>query len=161
MERANLRGIRRAPSWNGYYFYRHGRRRDDNCSACPVTAAAIDALPLPRVERHGPEVLFSVFTSGTHLLPHRGVTNTRLVSHLPLIVPADCALQVGGETHTWQEGRVVVFDDTYEHDAWNRSDELRVVLIVDLWNPHLTQVEREAVAELIAQMDVSRPVGAA
>ena len=76
-----------------------------------------------------------MFTPGTHLLPHRGVTNTRVVAHLPLIVPPDCALRVGGEEHAWQEGRVVVFDDTYEHEAWNRSDQVRVVLIFDLWNP--------------------------
>ncbi len=150
IERVNLRGVNQAPSWNGYYFFRHGERRDENCSRCPVTAAALDRLPLSRVRDHGPEVLFSVFTPGTHLLPHRGVTNTRLVGHLPLIVPADCALNVGGEIHAWREGKVVVFDDTFEHEAWNRSDSIRVVLIFDLWNPHLTEAERAAVADLIA-----------
>lgn len=152
IERQNLRGTDVAPTWNGYYFYRHGERREDNCSACPQTAQALDMLPLSRVRGHGPEVLFSVFTPGTHLLPHRGVTNTRLVAHLPLIIPPDCALNVGGELHRWQEGRVVVFDDTYEHEAWNRSDRIRVVLIFDLWNPHLTEVEREAVAALVSAM---------
>ena len=97
---------------------------NDNCAACPVTSNALDAAAARRdVPKHGPEVLFSVFTPGTHLLPHRGVTNTRVVAHLPLIVPPDCALHVGGEDHAWQEGRVVVFDDTYEHEAWNRSDQ--------------------------------------
>ncbi len=149
LEAQNLRGQDVAPSWNGYYFYRHGERRDDNCAACPVTAAALDALPLSRVREHGPEVLFSVFTAGTHLLPHRGVTNARLVAHLPLIVPPDCALRVADEIHEWREGEVVVFDDTYEHEAWNRSNRTRVVLIFDLWNPFLTDVERAALAELI------------
>jgi aspartate beta-hydroxylase len=152
LERANLRGGAQPPSWNGYYFYRHGERRDDNCEACPTTAAAIEAVSLCRVRDHGPEVLFSVFTPGTHLLPHRGVTNTRLVAHLPLIVPADCALNVGGELHAWQPGRVVVFDDTYEHEAWNRSAAIRVVLILDIWNPHVSEVERLAVAELVTAM---------
>ncbi len=149
VEQQNLRGVGATPSWNGYYFYRHGVRRDDNCASCPATAAAVDALPLSRVPEHGPEVLFSVFTAGTHLLPHRGVTNTRVVAHLPLIVPADCALNVGGEIHAWREGHVVVFDDTYEHEAWNRSQETRVVLILDLWNPYLTAVEQAAVADLV------------
>ena len=148
----NLRGGRSAPSWTGFYFYRHGERREANCAACPVTSGALSRLPLSHVPDHGPEVLFSVFTPGTHLLPHRGVTNTRVVGHLPLIVPAACALRVGGEEHAWQEGRVVVFDDTYEHEAWNRSDQLRVVLIFDLWNPHLTELEREAVARLVVAM---------
>jgi aspartate beta-hydroxylase len=134
LERQNLRGSGAAPGWSGYYFYRHGVRRDDNCSSCPATSAAIDQLPLSRVQEHGPEALFSVFTPGTHLLPHRGLTNTRVVVHLPLIVPENCAPNVGGEVHAWQEGKVVVFDDTYEHEAWNRSNEPRVV-------PDLRRVE--------------------
>ena len=149
LEQANLRGLDQPPSWNGYYFWRHGEGRADNRAACPATAAALASLPLSHVRGHGPEVLFSVFTPGTHLLPHRGVTNSRLVGHLPLLVPADCALKVGGELHHWQEGRVVVFDDTYEHEAWNRSARTRVVLIFDLWNPYLTEVERLAVADLV------------
>lgn len=150
LERENLRGgLDVPPSWNGYYFYRHGERRDDNCAACPATAAALSALPLAHVREHGPEVLYSVFTPGTHLLPHKGVTNTRLVGHLPLLVPPDCALRVGGEIHEWQPGRVVVFDDTYEHEAWNRSKQTRVVMIFDIWNPYLTEPEREALAELV------------
>ena len=150
LEAANLRGNEVAPSWDGYYFYRHGERREQNCAACPVTAGALDALPLIRIREHGPEVLFSVFTAGTHLLPHRGVTNARAVSHLPLIIPADCALRVGGEVHAWREGRTLVFDDTYEHEAWNRSTQVRVVLIADVWNPHLTEAERAAISDVIA-----------
>jgi aspartate beta-hydroxylase len=149
LEAENLRGLEVAPSWNGYYFYRHGERRDDNCQSCPDTSRALDALPLARVREHGPEVLFSVFTTGTHLLPHRGVTNTRVVGHLPLLVPEDCALSVGGEIHVWRPGEVVVFDDTYEHEAWNRSPRTRVVMIFDTWNPYLTEAERAAVTDLV------------
>lgn len=150
LEGENLRGHGATPSWTGHYFYRHGERREDNCTACPNTAAALDAIALIRIRAHGPEVLYSVFTPGTHLLPHRGVTNARAVSHLPLIVPSDCALRVGGEERHWREGQTLVFDDTYEHEAWNRSSELRVVLIADVWNPHLTEVERAAVSDVIA-----------
>jgi aspartate beta-hydroxylase len=150
LEQANLRGDGIAPSWTGYYFYRYGLRREDNCGACPHTARALESIPLSRVRAHGPEVLFSVFTPGTHLLPHRGVTNTRLVGHLPLVIPENCALKVGGELHAWAEGRVVIFDDTYEHEAWNRSSSIRVVMIFDIWNPYLTEVERLAFADLIA-----------
>lgn len=152
IEKQNLRGLQSPPSWNGYYFYRHGERRADNCAACPATASTLEFLPLSHVRDHGPEVLFSVFTAGTHLLPHRGVTNTRLVGHLPLLVPPDCALQVGGEVHEWREGRAVIFDDTYEHEAWNRSDRTRVVLIFDIWNPHLTEAERAAVEMIVPAM---------
>ncbi len=123
-----------------------------NCNSCPHTIVALEALPLARVPAHAPEVLFSVFTPGTQLLAHRGVTNTRLVAHLPLIVPENCALSVGGEVHEWQEGRVVVFDDTYEHEAWNRSDLTRVILIFDLWHPALSEPERAAVSELVVAL---------
>jgi aspartate beta-hydroxylase len=149
LESENLRGYGATPSWNGYYFYRHGERREDNCAACPATAAALDAIALIRIREHGPEVLHSVFTPGTHLLPHRGVTNARAVSHLPLIVPSDCALRVGGEERQWREGQTLVFDDTYEHEAWNRSRQVRVVLIADVWNPYLTELERAAINDVI------------
>ncbi|MEX2151619.1 MAG: aspartyl/asparaginyl beta-hydroxylase domain-containing protein [Steroidobacteraceae bacterium] len=148
-ERAGLSGAGGAPVWNGFYFYRNGMRREVNHRRCSGTAHAIDALPLVQIRDHAPEVLFSVLTPGTHILPHRGVTNTRVVCHLPLIVPENCALIVGGETHHWREGRAVVFDDTFEHEAWNRGSRTRVVLIVDVWNPHLSPAECEAVATLI------------
>jgi aspartate beta-hydroxylase len=161
LEAENLRGLARAPTWNGYYFYRHGERRSDNCERCNRTSAALDALPLCKIRGHGPEVLFSVFTAGTHLLPHRGVTNVRVVAHLPLIVPEDCRLVVGGEAHRWQEGQVVVFDDTYEHEAWNRSDDTRVVLIFDVWSPYLTDAERAALKIVIEDIgDFRRDVEA-
>lgn len=149
LEADHLRGLNQAPTWNGFYFYRHGERREENCERCVRTAAALDTLPLCKIRGHGPEVLFSVFTPGTHLLPHRGVTNIRVVAHLPLIVPENCRLVVGGVPHDWQEGKVVVFDDTYEHEAWNRSNETRVVLIFDLWSPYLDEAERAALTTVI------------
>jgi aspartate beta-hydroxylase len=152
LERENLRGHGAEPNWTGYYFFRYGERRDDNCARCPDTARALERVPLSYVRAHGPEVLFSVFTPGTHLLPHRGVTNVRVVGHLPLIVPEECALRVGGEDHVWREGRAVLFDDTYEHEAWNRSARTRVVLIFDLWHPDLSAVEIAALSDLIADI---------
>jgi aspartyl/asparaginyl beta-hydroxylase (cupin superfamily) len=148
LESENLDGSN--PSWTGYYFFRHGERRQDNCAACPITAAALDGIELIHIRAHGPEVLHSVFTPGTHLLPHRGVTNARAVSHLPMVIPSDCALRVGGEERAWREGQTLIFDDTYEHEAWNRSVEIRVVLIADVWNPYLSDVERAAVTDVIA-----------
>lgn len=138
-----------AAAWDAYFFYRHGERFDEHCARCPRTSALLDSLPLVRIRDHAPETLFSVLSPGTHILPHRGVTNTRLVTHLPLIVPPDCAINVGGELHEWKEGSCVSFDDTFEHEAWNRSGETRVVLILDSWNPDLTEVERAAVTDLV------------
>jgi aspartyl/asparaginyl beta-hydroxylase (cupin superfamily)/Tfp pilus assembly protein PilF len=142
-------GPQGAPAWDAFFFYRHGKRYDENCARCPRTSAILDRLPLARIPEHAPEVCFSVLTPGTHILPHRGVTNVRLVTHLPLVVPEDCAINVGGELHAWEEGRCVTFDDTFEHEAWNRGQTTRVVMILDVWNPYLSEVERDAVSELV------------
>lgn len=138
-----------APSWDALFFYRHGERGARGHAACPRTGAALDALPLVRIREHAPEICFSVLTAGTEILPHHGVTNVRLVVHLPLVVPDACAIEVGGVRHEWREGAPVVFDDTYEHRAWNRSHRTRVILLMDAWNPHLSEVERVAVTQLI------------
>ena len=138
------------PVWDAYFFYRHGSRFDAHHARCPRTGAALDALPtLVRIREHAPEACFSVLTPGTHILKHRGVTNTRLVTHLPLIIPENCAISVGGEEKVWREGEAFSFDDTFEHEAWNRSDRLRVVMLLDVWNPYLTAAECEAVTGLI------------
>jgi len=138
------------PVWNAFFFFRHGKRNDANHERCPRTSAALEAAPLCRIPDHAPEVCFSVLTPGSHILPHHGVTNTRLVTHLALIVPEDCAIVVGGEARGWEEGRCFSFDDTFEHEAWNRSDKTRVVMLADVWNPYLTDVEREALTTLVA-----------
>ena len=143
-----LGGIEK-PVWDAYFFYRHGERYDTHHRDCPRTSAALDPVPLCRIREHAPEVCFSVLTPGTHILKHRGVTNTRLVTHLPLIVPDNCAISVGGEERVWREGECFTFDDTFEHEAWNRGDSTRVVMLLDVWNPHLTDVEREAVTALV------------
>ncbi|MGH8398738.1 MAG: aspartyl/asparaginyl beta-hydroxylase domain-containing protein, partial [Gammaproteobacteria bacterium] len=131
-----------SPNWNAFFFYRDGRRFDENCKRCPVTSGILDNLPLSRVAEHSPETFFSVLKPGAHIPPHTGVINTRLVTHLPLIIPPDCGIRVGNETRGWKEGECIVFDDTFEHEAWNKSDQTRVVLIFDIWNPFLTEVER-------------------
>ncbi|MGH8399135.1 MAG: aspartyl/asparaginyl beta-hydroxylase domain-containing protein, partial [Gammaproteobacteria bacterium] len=105
-----------------------------------------------RVAEHSPETFFSVLKPGAHIPPHTGVINTRLVTHLPLIIPPDCGIRVGNETRGWKEGECIVFDDTFEHEAWNKSDQTRVVLIFDIWNPYLTEVEREAMRIVVEEL---------
>jgi len=138
------------PSWDAFFFYRHGKRYDENHLRCPQTSALLESIELCRIRDQAPEVCFSVLTPGSHIMPHHGVTNTRVVVHLPLVVPANCALNiVGGDPHHWQEGVPMMFDDTFQHEAWNRSDSTRVILLMDCWNPHLTDVERLAVKQLV------------
>ena len=77
-----------------------------------------------------------------HIEPHLGPTNMRLRCHLGINIPeGDCGLTVGGETRRWREGECLVFDDSLLHESWNRTEQARVVLIVDLWHPDLTPAE--------------------
>ncbi|WP_419814256.1 aspartyl/asparaginyl beta-hydroxylase domain-containing protein [Glacieibacterium sp.] len=142
--------------WSAYHFWRNGTRDEAACARCPATVAAVEALPLARIPGRAPTVFFSLLRPGTHLPAHTGVTNARAIIHLPLIVPDGCAFRVGGEMRTWREGEAFGFDDTIEHEAWNRSGQLRAVLIFDTWNPHLSEVERGLLQTLFPLADAHR-----
>jgi len=95
------------------------------------------------VDGRGPTAFFSILDANTQIPAHTGVTNTRLTVHLPLIVPPECGFRVGSEVREWVPGQAWVFDDTIEHEAWNRSDLPRAILIFDIWNPLLSSAERD------------------
>lgn len=138
------------PSWDAFFFYRRGRRFDANHQRCPKTSAVLDSIELCRVQSQAPEVCFSVLAPGSHIMPHYGVTNSRLVLHLPLLVPQDCALNViDAGAHAWREGELMMFDDTFQHEAWNRSESPRIILLMDCWNPHLSSLEKLAITRLV------------
>lgn len=139
------------PNWDAYFFYRHGEKFNEHHAACPNTSAALEALPLVRIDGHAPEICFSVLTPGTHILPHYGTSNIRSVVHLPLIVPENCALKVLDRLIPGKTGKCLAFDDTFLHEAWNRGQDTRVILLMDTWNPHLTDVEKLALADVVAQ----------
>jgi aspartyl/asparaginyl beta-hydroxylase (cupin superfamily) len=128
--------------WGALHLWKDGRRDDKVCARVPRTAAAVEALPLSDLPGRTPTVFFSLLRPGTHLPAHSGVSNVRSIVHLPLNVPPGCAFRVGGETREWEVGRAWAFDDTIEHEAWNRSGEVRAILIFDVWNPYITEVER-------------------
>jgi aspartyl/asparaginyl beta-hydroxylase (cupin superfamily) len=139
--------------WSAFHFYHYGKRYEDNCRRCPQTLAALAAVPQPQVQRRMPAAMFSVLKPKTRIPPHTGVANVRLVVHLPLIVPEGCAFRVGNETRPWREGQAWVFDDTIEHEAWNDSEQVRVILICDVWNPRLSAHERELITAVLTCMD--------
>jgi aspartate beta-hydroxylase len=152
-EEAYLGGDPGSRAWDAYFFHRHGEQHREHLRECPRTAKALQAVPLTNIAGHAPEVLFSVLAPQTHIKPHHGVTNTRVVTHLPLLIPhGDCKLVVGGEPHAWQQGRCITFDDTFLHEAWNRTDHTRVVLILDTWNPYLSAVECVVLKDLIERI---------
>jgi len=135
--------------WTAIHLLQNGLPVEANARHCPQTMDAISKMDQPRVPGASPVAMFSLLAPRTRIPPHNGVANTRLVCHLPLIVPPNCGFRVGGTTREWRVGEAFVFDDTIEHEAWNDSDELRVVLILDLWAPALGSAERAAVAAII------------
>ena len=146
-------GLLNDPSWSACHLIRNGEEVAANAALCPVTLNALRRLPLCRIPGRTPTALFSLLHPGTHIPPHHGFLNTRLICHLPLIVPPGCALRVGNETRPWKEGELLVFDDTMEHEAWNKSSDLRVVLLFDIWRPELTGTERLLVASMLESID--------
>ncbi len=112
-------------------------------------------MPQAELPGRAPTAFFSILKPRTRIPPHGGVTNARATVHLPLIVPPGCGFRVGGETRAWVEGRAFAFDDTIEHEAWNESDEPRVILILDVWNPYLTAVEQQMLQEFYRAADAS------
>jgi hypothetical protein len=141
--------------WTAIHLLQNGQRIDTNARHCPRTMELIAALDQPDVPGASPNAMFSLLAPHTRIPPHTGVANTRLVCHLPLIVPPKCGFRCGATTVEWHVGRTFVFDDTIEHEAWNDSDQLRVVLIVDLWAPGLDVGNRRAVAAVIGAGCVS------
>ncbi len=136
------------PDWSAYHLWQSGAPVPSAAAQCPRTLAALEPAPMPRIRGRSPMALFSLLRPGTHIPPHHGMLNTRLICHLPLIVPDGCALRVGGETRPWEEGRALVFDDSIEHEAWNRSGQLRAVLLFEIWRPELSAEERRALTLL-------------
>ena len=134
--------------WSAYYLLKDGVRQDLHCERCPHTAEILGNLSLADVPNAAPTAFFSALEPRTRIPPHTGVTNARVIVHLPLIVPEKCGFRVGNDTRDWQVGKTLVFDDTIEHEAWNESGRLRVLLIFDIWNPYLTESERAAVRVL-------------
>jgi aspartyl/asparaginyl beta-hydroxylase (cupin superfamily) len=137
--------LNHSPRWSAWFLWKDGVRQDANCERCPATAAALEAVPLLDVPGKAPTVMFSILDPHTRIPPHTGSSNARTTVHLPLVVPEGCGFRVGADTREWKVGEAWAFDDTIEHEAWNDSDRPRAILILDVWNPLLTEAERAVV----------------
>ena len=146
------------PSWSAFHLIENGKPVAGNAERCPATMALLAAMPMPRVAGRSPMALFSVLKPRTHIPPHSGMLNTRLIVHLPLIVPQGCRLRVGNEVRDVMVGKSMIFDDSIEHEAWNDSDETRVVLLFEIWRPDLSLDERAA---LVAMFEAIESYGVA
>lgn len=134
--------------WTAFHLYRAGEPVPANLERCPRTAEALRLVDQVRLAGTCPNAMFSVLQPKTRIPPHHGESNARLVAHLPLVVPDNCLFRVGYDNRRWTEGEVLIFDDTIEHEAMNESDQIRVVLIFDVWNPLLTAEERLIVQKM-------------
>lgn len=145
----------RSLDWGACFLWEYGAPNAPVLERCPATAEVLRAIPRADIPGRGPTAFFSLLRPRKRIPPHTGVTNTRTIVHLPLVVPPGCAFRVGGETRPWRVGEAFAFDDTIEHEAWNDSDELRAVLIFDVWNPHLSLEERDVIARYFRAADAS------
>ena len=145
--------LNNSPRWNAFHLFKLGQRVDANAARCPGTMAVLEHVPQPDQAGRTPAAMFSLLSPRTTIPAHVGVSNARLVTHLPLIVPENCYFRVGNDTRQWIPGKAWVFDDTIEHEARNESDKLRVVLIFDIWHPHLTPPERTMITALTAGLN--------
>ena len=146
-------GMLNNPDWSAFYLWQEGKVVQANAARCPATMSALADAPLACVKNRSPSVLFSLLRPGARIPPHTGFVNTRLICHLPLIVPRDCGFRVGNDTRTPVEGKAWVFDDTMEHEAWNQSDQIRAILLFEVWRPELTQEERGLVSAMFEAID--------
>ena len=146
-------GMLNNPEWSAFYMWKNGAIVAENAARCPRTLNALADAPLARVPGRSPSILFSLLRPGARIPPHTGEVNTRLICHLPLIVPDNCSFRVGNDTRATVEGRAWVFDDTIEHEAWNGSDRTRVILLFEIWRPELTAEERALVSAMFEAID--------
>jgi len=151
--RYDFHGLLDNPAWSTLYLWENGGPVDANIARFPKTFAALQETPLTRITTRAPSILFSLLKAGARIAAHNGMINTRLICHLPLIVPPKCGFRCGNEVREWEVGKLLIFDDTIEHEAWNDSDEDRVVLIFDVWRPELSLDERAAVTAIFEAID--------
>ncbi len=139
--------------WSALHLVDNGRIAPDLAARFPATLAAMAEVPLCRISVRAPTIMFSLLKAGARIAPHHGAINARLICHLPLIVPGNGALKVGGEAREWRVGELLAFDDSVEHEAWNHADRDRVVLIFDVWRPELSADDRAGIAAIFETVD--------
>ncbi|XP_006900795.1 PREDICTED: aspartyl/asparaginyl beta-hydroxylase-like [Elephantulus edwardii] len=134
--------LREKGDWSQFTLWQQGRKNEKACKGAPRTCALLEKFPETTGCRRG-QIKYSVMHPGTHVWPHTGPTNCRLRMHLGLVIPKEgCRIRCAGETKTWEEGRVLIFDDSFEHEVWQDASSFRLIFIVDVWHPELTPQQR-------------------
>lgn len=141
--------------WGAFHLLR-GEPVEPSASMCPNTIDTLKSAPQPAIRGRSPMALFSLLKPGAHIFAHNGLINTRLICHLPLIVPDGCRFRVGNDVRPWEQGKLLIFDDTIEHEAWNEGSSRRVVLLFEIWRPEIDEEERAALTTLFEAIDEFR-----
>uniref|UniRef100_A0A182K298 Aspartyl/asparaginy/proline hydroxylase domain-containing protein n=1 Tax=Anopheles christyi TaxID=43041 RepID=A0A182K298_9DIPT len=140
--------LRDRGDWKQLELFSRGTRVERNCARAPFTCRLVEQyFPAARTCKRG-QVKFSVMHPGTHVWPHCGPTNCRIRAHLGLRVPPGTYIRVAEETRSWENGKWLIFDDSFEHEVWHNGTETRLVLIVDFWHPELTESQRRTLSPI-------------
>ncbi|XP_061777409.1 aspartyl/asparaginyl beta-hydroxylase-like isoform X1 [Nerophis ophidion] len=140
--------LREKGEWGQYTLWQQGRKAGDACQATPKTCSLLEKFPEATGCKRG-QIKFSVMQPGTHVWPHTGPTNCRLRMHLGLVVPKHgCRIRCTDQTRNWEEGKVLIFDDSFEHEVWQEADAYRLIFIVDVWHPQLTAQQRQTLSAI-------------
>uniref|UniRef100_F7EK72 Aspartate beta-hydroxylase n=1 Tax=Monodelphis domestica TaxID=13616 RepID=F7EK72_MONDO len=136
--------LREKGDWSQFTLWQQGRKNENSCRGAPKTCALLEKFPETTGCRRG-QIKYSVMHPGTHVWPHTGPTNCRLRMHLGLVIPKEgCKIRCAQETKFWEEGKVLIFDDSFEHEVWQDASSLRLIFIVDVWHPELTPQQRRS-----------------
>ncbi|MEO1187859.1 MAG: aspartyl/asparaginyl beta-hydroxylase domain-containing protein [Pseudomonadota bacterium] len=144
--------------WSAVHLQKNGVVNEELAALMPSVMDALSDAPLEAIDQRGPTILVSRLAPGAHIPPHTGYLNTRLTCHLPIIIPDGCGLRCGNETRHWRSGEMLMFNDSIDHEAWNKSDEARFVLIFFVWRPELSAAERGLIKSLLEGVDSYKPV---
>jgi len=140
--------IAKGGSWKSFFLYGFGHKIERNCDQCPETARIVRNISGLKM------AMFSILAPKSHIPPHRGPYKGLLRYHMGLLIPlpsSSCRIRVGDEIRSWQEGGSLIFDDSFDHEAWNDSDFDRVILFVDFLRPlpfHLAMMNRLTVRRI-------------
>ncbi|XP_049637574.1 aspartyl/asparaginyl beta-hydroxylase [Suncus etruscus] len=136
--------LREKGDWSQFTLWQQGRKNENSCKGAPKTCSLLDKFSETTGCRRG-QIKYSVMHPGTHVWPHTGPTNCRLRMHLGLVIPKEgCKIRCANETKIWEEGKVLIFDDSFEHEVWQDATSFRLIFIVDVWHPELTAQQRRS-----------------
>ncbi|KAH0517670.1 Aspartyl/asparaginyl beta-hydroxylase [Microtus ochrogaster] len=136
--------LREKGDWSQFTLWQQGRKNENACKGAPKTCTLLENFSETTGCRRG-QIKYSIMHPGTHVWPHTGPTNCRLRMHLGLVIPKEgCKIRCANETRTWEEGKVLIFDDSFEHEVWQDASSFRLIFIVDVWHPELTPQQRRS-----------------